>query len=328
MKRLLLVLAGCGRFGFDERMVDALPPIDARPPEVYRVDVLLYPRMDVCMVGNNCTVQPCFTIENDATAVVQSIASNTNLRGVVPNDPAIAGAQQSRCMALTLDAGELAEQRQNFTMLATNVNTWTRGELELDLQFHEITGSSTLTRYMDMVWVDNGDLPPGIVTTATDFLFAVQDVRDDMTALHYNFKFCSLRYGAGQGPSGTSYSWFPRAGAFAAFECAAYDAYRGHFLLQLFDAYLQMLGPTYAVTSSFPACGTSVDPTSYFPDPSQCQLDPDFSMCGATTCDEAAYHQHILEKHWVRGKVPALNHCRNGIMDVGETDIDIGGNCP
>jgi hypothetical protein len=89
----------------------------------------------------------------------------------------------------------------------------------------------------------------------------------------------------------------------------------------------------YAVSgqwvNDYAACGNgAADPHAWFPSPDSCTEDPDWEGCGLSVCPDAdAWNWHLLGQHYDFSRPYVGNHCRDGVMNFGETAIDNGGDC-
>lgn len=98
------------------------------------------------------------------------------------------------------------------------------------------------------------------------------------------------------------------------------------WLHQVDDAYNNLSGFEGV---NLPAAGDEDGhPHTWFPDPDQCEDDPDWKDYGTGGCSNVDdFYEHILREHWDRKRNFVASYCKNGVQDYGETDIDKGGDC-
>lgn len=158
-------------------------------------------------------------------------------------------------------------------------------------------------------------------------MLVTHDVREDNSGLHLPLGgYCGLRYDADNGAAGAGFAWVPHTLVATPYECADASSYRNHLLDQLEFAVRHLSGFTDAYDGAYPPCNAGGDPSTWFPRPWDCMSDPDWSACGQTNCD-TGYLAHVFDRHWIPGRAFVGNHCLDGVMDYGESDVDIGGNC-
>ena len=329
----LLMLSAC-RFGFDPtdaphdapddaRGVDA---VDAALPTTLQIDIIILTQVDACVIGDTCTTG-CVTIQNTANVDQFKFQPNASFHVVAPGDPRIASAGVSKCLTLTIDANERAALHATYDQVAQTIAGWSHDTLALDLRYHEVT-SAGMGLFNNTIWIDQGAIPASVLPSlgpASDLVFITNDIRDDAQGLHLTYQYCGLNYGTDTSPMAFAYVWNPS-------DCVSYDNIRNYFVGEVHRAVQRLTTFDDVYDDVYPACGAATpDPAMWFPDPNTaCGRDPDFASCGASSCTGIAdaYHHHIFDTHWTRNLTTTLNHCADGILDYGETDVDTGGSCP
>jgi hypothetical protein len=107
--------------------------------------------------------------------------------------------------------------------------------------------------------------------------------------------------------------------------------YLHEWLHQTHYAVNHLSGFTDLYRGDYPACGLGDPDTGlWFPDTHECDRDPDFERCGSADCGgNDLVNSHVLQHHWPADRVLIGNHCRDGVRDYDETDVDRGGRwCP
>jgi hypothetical protein len=299
-----------------------------------RVELFLLRDIAVCAVGNPCTAETCLALSDDAGTAQISFADDDLFRGLPPADPAVAAAPLSQCLRLTLDDAAAAAAQDAALAWISDVMLFTRGAIELEIVVHEIPfAEMTMSHWGPGLWVAPWDLEPlveGEVTPASSFVVVTHGVRDAATGLHHDLGGCGGTYGADLGFGGTGYSWVPATSNAFWFECATSDVYMHEWQHQLHWALNELSGFDDLYDGVYPACGLGdPDPTKWFPDTHECNVDPDFPACGETDCGAGStVNRHMLRVHWTAGRRLVGNHCRDGVRDFEETGVDAGGDCP
>jgi hypothetical protein len=303
--------------------------------EKLRTDVFLIEQLGVCIAGNSCPATPptagCLPIYDGSGSVSTSYAIDQHL-SITPYDAsAPAGAT---CLQLTMSSEDVATLQQEAQQFATNVETWSHGALDLEVHVHVLpTVSSSLAVYGHSLWPAPWDLDQFLrpsLTSQTSFVMVSSGLRDP-SGLHTQVGACGLSYGASIGVAGAGYSWIPRTGNVASFECGNHGPYEIEWMHQLQFAAKRLSGFNDLYPTTFPACGHGdPDPLRWFPDPDpNITKDPDSPFCGqngSSIANDPAI-QHVLETHWPAIRRFVANHCRDGVQDYGETGVDSGGNC-
>ncbi len=232
----------------------------------------------------------------------------------------------------------------------------------VEIEILETSEKVELSRLWDGLWMspDNaGSLINPYITKDTDFVIVTQNIYDSSRNLFFPLPACGLNFGADNGVGGASYSWIPKSfvhGHSVWFECANSGTYMHEWLNAMDYAVDQVTGvpdqyknnyPDYCYNPNSTNCSAS-QTRLWFPCASaHSTKDPCFEACGqnwnnyCASVDDcnSVWHRFILEKHYVPTYEYSLdpnsssylghsligNHCRNGIKDCGETDIDCGG---
>jgi hypothetical protein len=311
---ILAAVVGCGGTAAKilER-VDGAAPAGSKP----RVDIFLLRSVSSCAVGRACTAgdaSQCFYVA-DAAGPRTSFATD-GLRFV-----------RVACFKLVLDDPTAAAARELMTRLRASALEASGGNIDLNLQFHEVASlEAGFVRFDTSLF-----LPPDALETValasinkdTDFVYVVSGFRDPETALQPRVDYCAATNWLAHGVLGASpYTWMPMSE-----RCRRPELVLETFLIQAFFAMRDLAGvPT---PRDYPACGRGdPDPRQWFPGPEDCTVDPDAPACGMTNCpNQAEYFAHILSAHWPRTAPYNGNYCADGRMDYDETGVDSGGVC-
>ena len=314
-----MIVAGC-RIGFDP----VVSVSDASAPVQHRLDVIFYQQLTTCIVGDSC-MNGCVSLRDDAGTEVVKLGANAT--AVLPGDPLIMTSEVAQCLTLTLDAGELATLHDTIAGLVADLESASGGRFLFDLRIHDITATLAMARYADVFWINPIQIDTTLLSPDTDFVLSTTDIRDDATGLHLPNDYCGLSYHADNGVVGAGYAWLPHTKSAIGAECADLAGYRYQFLNQLWFA-VRNLTPGFsdAYGGMYPACGAGGDPLTWFPEQTDCMMDPDWSGCGQSPCD-VGFVAHMFAAHWDPARPFFGNHCRDGVMDYGETGVDTGGNC-
>jgi hypothetical protein len=237
------------------------------------------------------------------------------------------------CLDLTLSADDVTSLEAELSTFGDNIKMWSKGALSLELNVHVLPrlATSMSSVYDRGLWLAPWDIK-SIVTPAiaknTSFIIESSGLHDP-AGLHLSPPACGSTFAGEYGIGGAGYSYVPRTGNSAPFECGVHGSYeiewmhQVHFALDNLNGYHDLYG------TSFPPCGQGdANPRLWFPDPDpNIRRDPDSPICGTTnpiSNDQAM--QHVLSTHWP-GQSFVANHCRDGVKDYGESGVDSGGNC-
>ncbi|MDJ0764515.1 MAG: fibronectin type III domain-containing protein [Myxococcota bacterium] len=297
------------------------------------------------------SVDRCVNFYDD-NKIPQVQFSKENLEILEPSNPRVASAEHVHCFQFTLTDREVNEIRAEIEEMRANTSLWSGGELELEIDFHDVTEPVEMKM---AVWgyepfpdpeVSRDRLLP-YLGPETDFVVVSHNTLDRTTGYHVLGEYCGGTYGADLANLvGAGFTWVPYRGSIPnLFNCAEDGTYMHEWMHQLFSAVHDVSlfddcfgNPFPHDIADYPNCNehqTQCKPQEWFPDTHHCHLDPDAPYCGQpeNECGENnTVHRHILEAHWplLQDDQPVTiiaNHCRNGIQDFGEESIDQGGPC-
>lgn len=325
MRRLALVslavLAGCGsKAGVAIELT-------------HRLDIFLLEDVSACAVGNPCSsVDPteCFRFEDDAGPVPGLLFDRASLQVVPQRLAGSVSATMQHCFHATLDAALIQQTRADAMELRRKVRELTDGDIELDVQLHEIPSADLpYSVWGTGIWVGAVNVGAQLVpqmSVDTDFMMVVQGDRDPATGYRFarpgssSCIYLNWTY-SGLGVPEYTYLLLPCERHFQKMLYGWIDSLRHaqHEVMGIQDE-------LYA-NRSYPACGQGdADPTKWFPYPGDCD-DPCSPSCGSGDCASDEHLSHVLSAHWKRGRDLVGNYCRNGRQDSDETGVDRGGAC-
>jgi len=333
-----MLLLGAFASGCDNSSAKILERLDAATPpgSNLRLDVFVVRLATTCAIGPACArADPgvCFTLSDSSGPQIQFDPNQVQF--VPPGDARIATAEQSRCFALGLDAGQVAAIGDQTTSLRSLVFQATRGEMNLDIRLHEIAAAEvSFINYQGGVFLRPtalGSMVQSVVNRDTDFVDVVTGFDDRDSGLMPTMNQC-----AGTGRPGTDSGQPANGGVGSPFSwiglsprCLQETAFLSTFMIQLWVGLHDVTRFTGLYDQGYPGCGMGQpDPGLWFPETGDCTRDPDVSTCGRGACpDLDTFYTHILSAHWPRGRAYSGNHCSDGRMDFDETAIDEGGLC-
>jgi hypothetical protein len=321
--------AGCGNTtGRILETIDAGSP----PSATLRIDAFLIRSVSTCAVGTSCASNDptqCFYIGDSSGPRVSFAVSG--LRFVPPSDPSAvtSGNNQVSCFRLMLDNATFAAASNLLNGLRAQVFQASGGDIDLDLHLHDVAaldaGFAIFTTgiFLQPAALATVGLP--LINRETDFTFAITGTGDPATGLAPEMVKCEGSNWPAKGVLGAStYSWLAMSSS-----CASASTFLRTWLNQVSLSRRDITLAPDIYDGAYPACGRGdLDPTRWFPGVDDCVTDPDASTCGRSACpDSAAFYQHILEKHWPRGRGFDGNYCDDGRIDFDETGVDRGGVC-
>lgn len=321
--------AGCGNTtGRILETIDAGAP----PSATLRVDAFLIRTVSTCAVGTACASSDptqCFYIA-DASGPRVSFAVS-GLRFVPPSDPSAvtSGNNQVSCFRMALDDATFTAASTLLDGLRAQVFQASGGDIDLDIHRHDVAAiDAGFVLYTTGIFLQ----PPALaavglplVNRETDFTFAITGAGDPATGLSPKMDSCEGTNWPAQGVLGaTMYSWLAMSS-----RCASSPTFLRTWLNQVSLSRRDITLAPDLYDGAYPSCAKGdPDPTRWFPTVDDCVTDPDASGCGQAACPDAAgFYQHILEKHWPRGRGFDGNYCDDGRMDFDETGVDRGGVC-
>jgi hypothetical protein len=321
--------------GWEPPNAPALWQLEVPPGTTHRLDVFLLRELAVCAIGDACSgdQDQCFKFYDDNGAVVKAFANNANFRVTRPNDPALATAPQRQCLRLKAHDLDLNHMRQQIEQFRANVGAWTREDVRLNVVVHDVNVpvETSMTTWNLGLWLAPWDARgslPGLSSHA-DFVIVSHATRDPDSGLHHDLGGCGGSFGVDLGLSGAGYSWVPTTASSFGFECAEQSVYMHEWLHQVHYGLHHLSGFNDLYRGAYPACGQGhPDPTLWFPDPNECNSDPNYARCGLNNCgtnDEV--NAHVLQSHWRAGRRLVTNHCKDGVRNFSETGVDAGGIC-
>lgn len=306
----------------------------ARVRQRFRVNVLLFREIRTCFVGDRCTSGNCVGLRDTTQTLQVAFEDNGRFAAVRPDDPAVASAEVAQCVSLTLTSPDIAAIQQELNEMRENVRRWSGDAVLLYVGVRIVPAVDlALSRWGGGPYVAPWDIDHLADRyswgRATDFTIVTHGVTDRDTGYHHDIGGCGGTYGADYGLVGAGYSWVPRTEGAFWFDCATQPVYTHEWLHQVHWDYdfLSHYDPIYP---PYPPCGVfDPDTTRWFPDSHEWQQDPDYWACGqADPGGNDAVNSHIIQAHWPRDGKLVTNHCRNGVQDFGETEVDRGGSCP
>jgi hypothetical protein len=302
------------------------------PGSTVRVDVFLVRAASSCAVGPACTSpdkDQCFHVADGNGARVEF--DPATLRFVPPGDPATMGGagQQVQCFRLILDDGGVTAMGEALSALRTRVFQDSGGDINLDVRLHEVpaidAGFSPFGTglFLEPAAIAGTALPS--VTRETDFVYAVTGAADPESGSSVRIDSCSGTNWISKAViGGSAYTWMALSPT-----CDQDTSLIFSWLVQLYFGLRDVMQAPDIYSRDYPACGEGdPDTTRWFPYPTDCMTDPDFTGCGAAACaNRDAFYTHLLARHWKRGEPFNGNHCSDGRMDRDETGVDTGGVC-
>lgn len=304
--------------------------VSQNPSSQTKLAVILLENVTTCIVGNT---------GNDCTFGGVGFAEDVTLAALKPSDSRVNNYPQKVCVNMQLTPTDINNIKLKTAEFAWLVNNYTSGALIINPEFISVSGEIEMARpnkcsFWPAPWnieeyIDN------YITKETDFIITTYNVNSNMGFIDMGAG--GWTYGAYFGINGAGYSVVPKDNYTKIGE--ADDYVMNEWLLQVQDAlhYVMKINDIYYIGTSecwpgsitFPACSISVDPYSYFPGPENCQRDPDYTDCGQSYCVSTPgnYYKHLLDTHYNPEWSFIGNHCRNKIMDCGESNIDCGGRC-
>lgn len=320
---LAFTLSACGKTS-GKVLETVTHDIDAedRP----RVDVFIPHATESCAIGDACTADTsrCFTL-SDSNGVVQAFNPG-GIDFVPPGDPRITAAPQSGCFRLVVSPTLRTTIAQAFNQLREDVLTLSERRIDLDIRLHDLdTVAAGFKRwengtgiFLQPTAIEAAGLP--LVGADMDFAFAMTGDPEPGTYTPTIQPCGGTNWEMQGGFGGSAYTWLSSS-------CATESQIRYALLAQAFFGMRDVAGLGESFRRNYPACGrATAEPSTWFPSPSDCGTDPDAPTCGETGCtDDPAFIGHLLTAHWPPHFIG--NHCANGVMDFGETDIDVGGVC-
>lgn len=324
-----IAAAGCGNTtGRILETIDAGSP----PSATLRVDAFLIRSVSTCAVGTACgSSDPtqCFYVADSSGSRVTF--ANSGLHFVPPSDPSAvtSGNNQVSCFRMTLDDATFTAASNLLSGLRAQVFQASGGDIDLDIHRHDIAAiDAGLALFTTGIFLQPAALAAvglSLINRETDFTFAITGIADSSTGVAPKLDRCEGTNWPAQGVLGAStYSWLAMSP-----RCASPATFLHTWLNQVSLSRRDITLTPNLYDAVYPACATGdPDPTRWFPWVDDCVVDPDVSSCGHATCpDAAAFAQHILEKHWPRGRGFDGNDCDDGRMDFDETGVDRGGVC-
>ncbi len=331
---LRVALLAAAALGCGNTRATILETIDAgSPPSAnLRVDAFLIRSVSSCAVGTVCaSTDPtqCFSLSDTSGPRVSFAVSG--LRFVSPSDPAAVTSanNQVSCFRVTLDDATFAAAGNLLNGLRAQVFQASGGDIDLDVHVHDV---SAIDAGFELFVTGLFLQPPALeavglplVNHETDFTFAITGAGDPKTGLAPQMDICEGSNWPAQGVLGaTTYTWLAMSS-----RCASAATFLRAWLNQVSLSRRDISLAPDLYGGAYPACGRgNPDPTRWFPSVDDCTVDPDASSCGQATCPDAgAFYQHILARHWPRGRSFDGNYCDDGRMDFDETGVDRGGVC-
>lgn len=321
-----VALAGCGKSSGKvlEKIQDDVVAED-RP----RMDVFIPRVTESCAAGNPCTSADqsrCFTL-TDASGNVLSF-DPASVDFLPPGNSQLQGAPLSGCFKLVVDPPMRTRIAQAFNHLDERINALSGRRIDLDIRLHDLdTVSAGFKRWEGGTGIF---LQPAAIETSglslvgpdMDFAFAITGDADLSAGYAPKIAVCGgSNWEAQGGFGGSAYTWLSAS-------CVDESDLLFHFMTQSYFDARDVMSLTAYTERNYPACGrAAADPSTWFPGTGDCSTDPDSPTCGDPSCSfyDDDYLAHVLAEHWPTKFIG--NHCRNGVMDYGETAVDTGGIC-
>lgn len=314
-----------------DRVPDAPLPHRVTPMVI---DVFLLRKQDVCFVGHPWVSGQHVAIYNPDGSIYrdwQLDEANNLPRTLPPSDPSLPNYSQVECFSFGYLPDEIPPILKEVGGFADLIRDWSGGDIEPEIRLFELEGEVNLGRIGTSWWIppwEIASLARPLMTTESDFAIVLSSDFDLSTRRSYPIFACGATYGvAAYTMGGTGYSWVPCENSLVILHEWEHQ-FSGAInnLLQFESIYPVDL-------ASYPPCGMG-DPDTFkwFPDSEHWGIDPDSPWCGPTEVVGIAElhlfaHFDSSLSHYPLGFFTG-NHCNNGILDFGESEIDQGDNCP
>jgi hypothetical protein len=298
------------------------------PPEAnLRADVLLVRRVDSCAIGSPCDSRDpenCFHLSDEAGPVL--LFEPSGLDFVPLGDERIATAELSGCFGLDIDDEGAAALREAFDQLRTRVFQLSEGRIDIEFHVADIgpvaagfkrwEGGTGL--FLEPFALEAQGLP--LLGAETDYTFAVTGVSDLSGGYLPKIEPCGGTNWEQQGGlGGAAYTWLSA-------DCVSASTLLWHLHVQTRFGLRDVNEFPDVYAGQYPDCGAAdADPSSWFPGPEDCAVDPDSPTCGERCGFGEEFESHVLKAHFPASFIG--NHCANGLMDWDETGVDSGGIC-
>jgi PA14 domain len=330
-----------GRSGEQPRMQlhwDRLPAVATGTAARPVVEVFLIPQQDVCIAGDPWTSGPQVVVHNadGSTERAWQVDDDRDLpRALVPSDPTLSQFSQVECFSFGFSRTELRRIRGQVAGFAELTRSWSFGAIDPVVRIHDVSGEIRLHRIGTGFWISPGfleDRAAPFMSRSSDFAISISSSHDLNTGRYYDIFACGGALGADHGMWGTGYAWVP-----------CYDSlvilHEWEHMLTFAVDHLVGLTPIYPdrvrwPQTGFPPCGQGEpDIFRWFPDSEDWGVEPDSPWCGFTADQAGIAEMHLFAHfdptlaHYPLGRLTG-NHCTDGMLDYGETEVDQGGNCP
>jgi hypothetical protein len=302
------------------------------------IDVFLLKKQDICVVGDPWVSGESVAIYNPDGSVFrawQQDDPNELPRTMPPSDPSLSNYSQVECFSFGYLPDEIPSLRREVEGFADLIENWSGGDIQPEIRLFEIEGEVNLGRIGTSWWLppwEIASLAAPLMTTDSDFAIVLSSTKDITTRRSYLPYVCGGTYGVelhNHNFGGTGYSWVTCVDSLIILhEWEHQFSAAVNYLLQFDSIYPVDL-------ASYPPCGMG-DPDifKWFPDSEHWGIDPDSPWCGLGEGDVVGIaelhlfaHYDASLSHYPLGFFTG-NHCNNGIQDLGESQVDTGGNCP
>jgi hypothetical protein len=326
---------------------DRVPP-PAGPAQVspMLIDVFLLKKQDVCIAGNPYVSGEHVDIYNSDDTVyrswqVEGTDPNKLPRTLPPSDPSLQNYAQVECFSFGYHPEEIPLLQADVDKFADLIRNWSGGDIQPEIHLRELQGEVNLGLIGNSWVISPRDIAPlaeSSMTTESDFAIVLSS-NDDLTTGRYYIPYsCGATYGVDQvgvNPlGGTGYSWVTCVDSLTVLhEWEHQFTAAMRYLLGFESIYMN---DDRFPERAYPPCGTGdPDILKWFPDSEDWGRDPDSPWCGMYDSFEKVgiaelhvfAHYDASLSHYPLGFFTG-NHCNNGILDLGETGVDTGANCP
>jgi hypothetical protein len=328
-------------------------------PSKAKFQVFIINPLRTCLAGNEfasgnvCYGQKC----GDCDCAREDFDPPSPMTGIPPSiidDAQYAQYEHQVCLNITLTPAEVQDIKDDMTLVADKVYEWSDGDLELDVSFtelpHDFTGFVAPDYVIGPFEIDD-ELLNDYVGVDTDFVYVVNGVHDYEQNLNLSV-MCGGSYGE-MSIHGAGFASIQYGEACNSITIDGQEVYEPliHEWYHNLDWALLNINQVADVFegkspdwgnwdhASWPACGATTQPLSWFPSIDLCEWDPDWIDCNNTASagrcvhagevdGEMSWYEHVIRAHYPGAIHFIGNYCRDGRKDITEIGIDSGWPCP